>query len=164
MQPLPNEEDQASDAAPLRYRETRCHPSMLQNSIFRTAAYIGMLIAGWWVPSHQCSCARQRRWWWSLAPEVDALFASRARYVLSTGLSLYNKKLVGKNYGIFGKGSFPGGRTSSPAPARHKPGRCTSAKKIAAACAPAAADRAPLDRAPQRRCSCPACSSCSRTS
>lgn len=32
------------------------------------------------------------------------------RYLLSTSLSIYNKKLVGKNYGIFGKGSFPGAR------------------------------------------------------
>lgn len=30
------------------------------------------------------------------------------RYALSTCLSLYNKKLVGKNNGIFGKGAFPG--------------------------------------------------------
>jgi hypothetical protein len=47
LQPLPHDEDDSSDGAPLRYRETRCHPSMFQNSIFRTAAYIGMLIAAW---------------------------------------------------------------------------------------------------------------------
>ncbi len=32
------------------------------------------------------------------------------RYVLSTSLSIYNKQLVGKNHGIFGKGAFPGGQ------------------------------------------------------
>jgi hypothetical protein len=30
------------------------------------------------------------------------------RYVLSTALGLFNKKVVGKNYGVFGKGAFPG--------------------------------------------------------
>jgi hypothetical protein len=30
------------------------------------------------------------------------------RYILSTALGLFNKKIVGKNYGIFGKGAFPG--------------------------------------------------------
>jgi hypothetical protein len=28
--------------------------------------------------------------------------------VLSTALGLFNKKVVGKNYGVFGKGAFPG--------------------------------------------------------
>lgn len=35
-------------------------------------------------------------------------FSTPLRYVLSTTLALYNKQLVGKNQGIFGKGSFPG--------------------------------------------------------
>ncbi len=35
------------------------------------------------------------------------------RYVFSTGLSLYNKQLVGKEHGIFGKGAFPGKRQHS---------------------------------------------------
>lgn len=30
------------------------------------------------------------------------------RYFLSTALGLFNKKVVGKNYGVFGKGAFPG--------------------------------------------------------
>ena len=30
------------------------------------------------------------------------------RYILSTSLSLYNKQLLGKKHGVFGKGAFPG--------------------------------------------------------
>lgn len=30
------------------------------------------------------------------------------RYVLSTALGLFNKKLVGKKHGMFGNGAFPG--------------------------------------------------------
>jgi hypothetical protein len=30
------------------------------------------------------------------------------RYCLSTALGLFNKKVVGKKYGVFGKGAFPG--------------------------------------------------------
>lgn len=31
------------------------------------------------------------------------------RYFLSTALGLFNKKVVGKKYGVLGKGAFPGG-------------------------------------------------------
>jgi hypothetical protein len=38
---------------------------------------------------------------------------------------LYNKKLVGKNYGIFGKGSFPGEGRPGQLPPRSARAPCT---------------------------------------
>lgn len=37
-----------------------------------------------------------------------SVYVSVCRYFLSTALGLFNKKVVGKNYGVFGKGAFPG--------------------------------------------------------
>ncbi|KAG2496800.1 hypothetical protein HYH03_005207 [Edaphochlamys debaryana] len=43
----------------------------------------------------------------SKTKSVKCLALILAWYVLSTGLSLYNKQLVGKDHGMFGKGAFP---------------------------------------------------------
>ena len=47
LQPIPSDADDPLRRAQLRYRETRCTPSVFDNSIFRTATYIAALIAGW---------------------------------------------------------------------------------------------------------------------
>lgn len=48
-----------------------------------------------------------------------ALMCKGPRYFFSTCLSLWNKRLVGKEHGVLGMGPFPGAALSCPPPTQH---------------------------------------------